>query len=278
MTWKDETYSQLSTVLITNDDGIHAPGIFSLAELLSTCFDQVYVVAPSDDVSGSSSSFTAQQIVKAWKVDRWSEKENIQAWVVSGTPADCIFIGWHHLCPQRPSLVCSGVNAGFNIGLNFFTSGTVGGVIAGVSLGSPAIAFSIGQMQDLTPVNPYILSIVSLAQRDPVPGGWFNVNMPKDISSIKGARITKQSSCIWAPVPTEWVHPDSQRSFHWALGEVGHADTDPHSLHELCVVEAGYISVTPTSMDFLPNLDYVKENQNVLLDYSDAIIMQNHKN
>src|SRR6185503_10378462 len=110
-------------VLITNDDGVHAPGLKALALALAAVGD-VYVVAPDREVSACAQSLTLKNPLRAEQVDE-------RVWAVDGTPADCVNLALVKLLPRRPDLVASGINRGANLGEDIFYSGTVGGAREG---------------------------------------------------------------------------------------------------------------------------------------------------
>lgn len=126
-------------ILLTNDDGIHAPGLVALQRQLRTLGD-VYVVAPATEQSGVGHSITylTPLIVKNVFHDqeRWG-------WAVEGTPADCVKIGTTEICPRRPDLIVSGINGGLNAGINVLYSGTVAAAIEGAFYGITSVAVSL---------------------------------------------------------------------------------------------------------------------------------------
>src|SRR5215510_3012881 len=122
-------------VLVTNDDGVHAPGIRALAQALAGLGD-VYVVAPDREVSACGQSLTLKHPLRAEQIEK-------NVWAVDGTPADCVNLALVKLLPRRPELVVSGINRGANLGEDIFYSGTVGGAREGTFFGVPSIAMSL---------------------------------------------------------------------------------------------------------------------------------------
>ena len=122
-------------LLVTNDDGVHAPGIRALAAALGA-LGEVYVVAPDREVQRCSQSLTLKHPLRAEQIDD-------RVYAVDGTPADCVNLAVVKLLPRRPDLVVSGINRGANLGEDIFYSGTVGGAREGTFFGLPAIAFSL---------------------------------------------------------------------------------------------------------------------------------------
>ncbi len=126
------------TLLVTNDDGIMAPGLKYLWEAISSIAD-VYIVAPSIEQSGVGLAITIRNPIQILPTP-W--ENGARAWTVTGTPADCVRLGMSVLMESPPDLIVSGINRGANSGRNVLYSGTVGGVIEGVLRNIPGIAFS----------------------------------------------------------------------------------------------------------------------------------------
>ena len=126
---------QQPLILVTNDDGVHAPGIKALAGALAQ-LGEVHVVAPDREVSACAQSLTLKHPLRAEKIQE-------QVYSVDGTPADCVNLALVKLLPRRPDLVVSGINRGANLGEDVFYSGTVGGAREGTFFRVPSIAVSL---------------------------------------------------------------------------------------------------------------------------------------
>jgi 5'-nucleotidase len=127
-------------VLITNDDGYFAKGIKALARHISQT-DEVFIVAPQIEQSGISQAIT---FLRPLNPNPVVDKENrLKGYSVNGTPADCVKLGIHELCPWKPDFIISGINFGLNIGINVCHSGTVGGAFAGAMFDVPSAAISV---------------------------------------------------------------------------------------------------------------------------------------
>ncbi len=167
--------------LLTNDDGIQSLGLASLWKALHTFADCV-IAAPTQQRSGSGLSITFDQPIYYHYCS--TQFNNLSpAIAVEGTPADCVKVGLHVLCQQKPDLVLSGINHGSNAGRSVLYSGTVGGVIEGVFQNISGIAFShlCDQNQSLDHLGYYIQNITKYALQNPLPIGTFwNVNIPKN--------------------------------------------------------------------------------------------------
>ena len=127
-------------ILVTNDDGVHAPGIRALAQALAK-IGEVHVVAPDREVSACGQSLTLKHPLRAEQIEP-------KVWSVDGTPADCVNLALVKLLPRRPELVVSGINRGANLGEDIFYSGTVGGAREGTFFGVPSIAMSLATRSD----------------------------------------------------------------------------------------------------------------------------------
>lgn len=162
-------------ILISNDDGINAPGLHVLAEIASR-FGTVYVAAPAGQCSAMSQRLTIFTPVRVEKAEvPFAEA----AWSVEGTPADCVKLGIRHLMPETPDLVLSGINRGFNSGFDIPYSGTVGAAMEGLMNGVPAMAVSTDSEEGLDTVRAVLPGILEkLIGTDPGPGCIHNINIP----------------------------------------------------------------------------------------------------
>ena len=133
-------------ILVTNDDGISAPGLWRLAETLSG-IGQVIVVAPDRDQSGIGTARTLLEVVRVQEVA--SRTEGVPAYAVQGTPADYVILATEALSTEPFDLVVSGINAGANLGLDVFVSGTVGAALQGYFRGKPSTAVSVTSLTDV---------------------------------------------------------------------------------------------------------------------------------
>src|SRR5262249_28069062 len=128
-------------ILVTNDDGVHAPGIKHLWTALAEVAD-VVVVAPVSEQSAVSLSITVRHPLRIEKME-WPWAKEAQVWTINGTPADCVKLALSVILPHPPQLIVSGINRGNNAGRNILYSGTVAAVIEGVMHNIPGIAFSV---------------------------------------------------------------------------------------------------------------------------------------
>lgn len=165
-------------ILITNDDGIRAPGIALLAELARP-FGEVYVAAPEGQCSGMSVKLTIRP-EREMAVRPYALAADVKgAWSVDGTPADCVKVALKYLLDFKPDVVLSGINDGMNAGLDVAYSGTVGAATEGVLNGVQAIAFSCQSGLNEPIVRQYLPSVLQeLLERPLAPGLLWNVNFP----------------------------------------------------------------------------------------------------
>ena len=134
-------------ILISNDDGIEAPGIRALAARLASLGEMI-VVAPDRERSAQSHALSLDRPLRAREREPgW--------WAVDGTPADCAYLALMHLCPRKPDLLVSGINRGYNLGSDFFYSGTVAAAVEGAIRGVPSFAISMerGPAEGLGPAS-----------------------------------------------------------------------------------------------------------------------------
>ncbi len=187
-------------VVLCNDDGIEAPGIYALWEALHP-FADITIVAPAEDQSckGVGISLPKTRFIEAEKFP-WSD--NVEAWRVFGTPADCTKFALHYLMKSPPDFFISGINDGSNAGRNIMYSGTVGAVIQSTFCKVPGIAFSC--MYEEGPekfkkVQPYIAAIVKHFMIHPIPKGTLmNVNFPaQETDGILGFKMATQGRSFW---------------------------------------------------------------------------------
>jgi 5'-nucleotidase len=234
----------MSIVLITNDDGIHAPGIKTLHASISEIAD-AYVVAPDRERSASGHSLTIHKPVKA-------ESISARAFSLNGTPTDCVLIGANKLLPEKPSLIVSGINNGPNLGDDITYSGTVAAAIEGTIMNIPSFAVSLNVAADGTPhydtAARFASRVAGFILDNSLPyDTLLNINVPDmDIDSIAGVKITRQGKRVYDGSIHETSSPWGELYYwigggtpYWEHGE----DTD------ISAVLEGFISITPLHLD-----------------------------
>jgi 5'-nucleotidase len=234
-------------ILVTNDDGIEAPGLWKLAEVMAE-FGRVMVVAPATEASGSGTMVTYRSDLQVQEVPE--RLPGVKAYMVDGTPADCVLIGLRRLKQGWISILAAGINPGANLGADFFLSGTCGAALMGAFRKVTSLAFS----QDLVPTeegvaNPHLDTSVAVARmlgrridEEKIPAGSFlNVNMPaRALNDIEGVAITRVA-------PGGYVHlSETGDGIHERLERTLVADTrHAHPGTDIRAVIDGYVSISP---------------------------------
>ena len=226
-------------ILVTNDDGVHAPGIKALAEGLLG-LGEVWVVAPDREASASSQSLTLKNPLRAETV-----AERVLA--VDGSPADCVNLAIVKLLPRRPSVVLSGINRGGNLGDDVFYSGTVGAARAATFFGIPAIAVSLAARADLDygPSAAFARRLTELVVERGLPDRTLlNVNVPP--GQPTGVAITVQGRRSHEGTILEGLDP-RHRTYYWI--EEGRDQWVSDEMSDIHAVRAGLVSVSPLQTD-----------------------------
>jgi 5'-nucleotidase len=250
------------TILVTNDDGIFAPGLAALSQELRN-LSEVVVVAPESEQSAVGHAISLSTPLRVKKTclpaGGWG-------WAVSGTPADCVKIALAELLPQPPEMVVSGINLGPNVGINVLYSGTVSAATEAAILGvKRCIALSLNTYKDADFATAARLARQLLAQLEtwPLPEQvCLNINLPAlEGGEIKGVRLTRQDT---RPLVERFecrVDP-RERLYYWLAGINNRRDLDPET--DYGALQAGYISVTPIHHDLThyPSLERLKSLKN----------------
>ncbi|SFI82118.1 5'/3'-nucleotidase SurE [Olleya namhaensis] len=240
--------SKKPLILITNDDGITAPGILALIEVMETLGD-VVVVAPDSPQSGMGHAITLNNVLHLDKVSKPGDK-TLQ-YSCSGTPADCVKIAINEVLDRRPDLCVSGINHGSNSSINVIYSGTMSAAIEAGIEGIPAIGFSLLNYSwdaDFEASKKYIKQIAENALKNKIAEGIIlNVNIP-DLKKkeLKGIKVCRQAKANWKEKFDKRQTPQG-RDYYWLTGEFVNydkgTDTDEYALQN------GYISVVPVQYD-----------------------------
>ena len=230
----------MPNILITNDDGIHAPGLRALVQAMQD-LGTVTVVAPSRERSAAAQSLTLRQPIYC---DQIAERE----YSIEGPPADAMILAMHKLLPERPDIVVSGINRGGNVGENIYYSGTVGAAMEAAVNRVAAIAVSVayrGGEFDFAPAAHFTRSLVPLVLREGLPAGvMLNVNVPQDWTGE--VRITRQSSKITRNLLQPGTDPRG-RHYYWLSEQKLTGEIDPQTDH--AAIRDGAASITPLEVD-----------------------------
>lgn len=230
-------------ILVTNDDGIHAPGIKFLAEALGE-IGEVVVVAPDRERSAVGHALTLHHPLRAARAD-------LNVFAVDGTPTDCVNLGIHSLLPFKPDIVISGINRGGNLGDDITYSGTVSAAMEATLMGIPAFAVSLvtnGEGCNYSAAASFAVKLANTIFKEGLPVDTFlNVNVPDmPADSLLSALITRQGKRIYEGTIVNKVDPRG-REYYW----IGTADLNFLDIEgsDFAAVSRGHISVTPLHID-----------------------------
>ncbi|MGM9805482.1 MAG: 5'/3'-nucleotidase SurE [Candidatus Aphodosoma sp.] len=235
-------------ILVTNDDGIQAPGINVIAEAAARHAD-VVVVAPDGPRSAQSSALTIETPVSA---RRLPSTDGIVRYATSGTPADCVKLAMSQLLHRKPALLISGINHGSNASINVLYSGTIGAAIEGCQHSMASIGFSLcdhSHDADFSKALPFFEAMIVKALSSDVPmphNVCLNVNAPA--GEIKGVRVCRQAEGVWAD---EFVKDAAPRAkdYYWMIGDFKYTDSRNDKFADQMALDEGYISVVPVQVD-----------------------------
>ena len=236
------------TILITNDDGITAPGIRNLIEAVKDLGNLV-VVAPDKAQSGMGHAITIGHPLRMNKMDLF---EGIEAWQVSGTPVDCVKLAVDKILHGKPDLCLSGVNHGANHSINVIYSGTMSAAMEASIESIPSIGFSLADYSyeaDFTASKFYIRKIVNslLIQKKLDKHLLLNVNIPSISQElIKGVKICRQAYAKYEEDFEERKDPHGKRYF-WLTGAFKNFDKGKDT--DVWALENNYVSIVPVQFD-----------------------------
>lgn len=235
-------------ILVTNDDGINAPGLRLLVSLMQR-LGEVIVVAPDSPQSGMGHAIT---IGNTLRLNETEVFEGVTAYQCSGTPADCVKLAKNFVLENRiPNLVVSGINHGSNTSISVIYSGTMSAAIEAAIEDIPSIGFSLcdySENAELSHVEEYVLKIASNVLDKGLPTGVaLNVNFPpKRHDAIKGIKICRQTRAKWQEEFDQRFDPNGRRYF-WMAGNFVNLDKG-EDIDEWAIAN-NYVSVVPTQYD-----------------------------
>lgn len=240
--------SKKPLILVTNDDGITAPGIRNLIAVMAE-IGEVVVVAPDSPQSGMGHAITVNNTLYLNKIS--AENAAITEYNCSGTPVDCVKLAVHEILKCKPDLCVSGINHGSNSSINVIYSGTMSAAVEAGIEGIPAIGFSLADFSwnaDFEATKPFIKKIALQVLEHSLPDGTvLNVNFPKlKGEDIKGIKICRQAKARWMERFDKRQTPYG-KDYYWLTGEFVNQDkgedTDEFALAN------GYVSVVPVQFD-----------------------------
>jgi len=234
-------------ILLTNDDGIYAPGLAALERQLQKLGD-VTVVAPLTEQSGVGHSITYLTPLMARKV--YCEDGKQRGWAVEGSPADCVKLAIAELCPRRPELVVSGINSGLNAGINVLYSGTVAAAIEGAFFGITSVAVSLeyddAARYDVAAEQAAAIIQQILAQPNS-ERQLYNLNIPSQaLDNGAEVHIVPLATVPWGEDFEQRRDPRG-RKYYWAIGMSPDPPSDTET--DLSAIRAGHITLTPLQFD-----------------------------
>jgi 5'-nucleotidase len=236
-------------ILLTNDDGIHAPGLDVLEAIARQFSDDIWIVAPAEEQSGAGHSLTLNRPVR---LRQFSERR----FAVSGTPTDAVMMALRKVLPGKPDVILSGVNRGANLGDDVTYSGTVSAAIEGALAGIPSIALSqvyakegMGDSVPFGAAEAWGGKVVGPLLDAPfAPRTVINVNFPAiEADAVQGIRVVRQGFHDYARGSVvEGTDPRGYQYYWFGLHGIEHT---PGHATDLEAIQDGYISVTPLQLD-----------------------------
>ena len=235
-------------ILVTNDDGLYAPGLRTLFEVMEE-FGKVVIISTMESQSGMSQALTVKTPLR---VKLLEENEKHRIYSCNGTPTDSIKLAVNQLLERYPDYVAAGINHGANASVSVLYSGTMAAAIEGCLYGISSVGFSLNSFSrdaDLSACREYIRIVMKSLSAEPLPYGiCLNVNIPAvDRKDIKGIRICRQSKGNWKEEFEKRKDPMG-RTYYWLTGfyinhEPDAEDTDEWALRN------NYVSVVPVTVD-----------------------------
>jgi len=235
-------------ILLTNDDGIHAPGLRAMRKELMQ-LGEVVVVAPAGEQSAVGHSVT---LLTPLIIQEIFEGKEFIGWAVEGRPADCVKLALLELMPEPPDFVVSGMNAGSNAGINVLYSGTVAAAIEAAFYRQTSFAVSLQYTKpprmNFEQAAGHARKVVSqILAQSPPKGTLFNINIPSTESSpVKGIRVVPQNVSSYQDSFDRRVDPRG-RTYFWSGNEIN--CPEPHPDSDVTAMDEGYITVTPLQFD-----------------------------
>jgi len=254
-------------ILVTNDDGITAPGIRNLVEAVKS-LGHVVVVAPDSPQSGMGHAITIGKPLRLHKVDAI---EGVECWQTSGTPVDCVKLARDKVLHRKPDICVSGINHGANHSINVIYSGTMSAAMEAAIEGIPSVGFSLLDYNfdaDFTIARQVAHAITKKVLTDRMPAHTLlNVNIPgMDAAAFKGVKLCRQAYAKWEEEFDERVDPRGEK-YYWMIGRFLNMDEGNDT--DVVALKEGYASVVPVKFDLT---DYTLK-QKLENDWSSVIVI-----
>jgi 5'-nucleotidase len=258
-------------LLVSNDDGIFALGVRTLANTLATAGHQVTVVCPDREMSATGHGLTLHRPIRADIVEEVFHPQ-VVAWSCSGTPADCVKFALSAVLAERPDFVLSGINHGANLGTDILYSGTVSAAMEGLIEGIPSIALSLTSFsyKNFQPAADFAQTLLTHLYANPLPQATLlSVNVPAvEQNEIKGVMLTRQGLRRYVEVFEKRIDPRG-KSYYWLAGEIAKDIEQPDHSHlsatiptDVHAIQSNYITLTPLKYD-LTDVNGFKSLKNV---------------
>lgn len=233
-------------ILVTNDDGIDAPGIHELIQCVAV-FGDVVAVAPDGPRSGQSSAISVNKVLT---MTEHPDFNGAKMYSVEGTPVDCVKLALHVLADRKPDLLLAGINHGSNSGNNVIYSGTMGAVMEGCMVGIPSIGYSYHSHDEkavLDACRHVVDHITRKVLECGLPEGiCLNVNIP-ECGECKGIKVVRAARGYWTEEYVDYTDPHG-RPFYWLTGHFHNEEPDNPET-DLYWTDRGYASVVPVRPD-----------------------------
>lgn len=235
-------------ILVTNDDGVLAPGIRALIGVMSE-IGEVIVVAPDKPQSAMGHAITINSTLYLNKISK--ENDSITEYSCSGTPVDCVKLAVNEILKRKPDLCVSGINHGSNSSINVIYSGTMSAAVEAGIEGIPAIGFSLSDYDwnaDFESIKSFVRKITLEVVEKGLPEGVIlNVNFPKlKKENIKGIKVCRQAKAMWMEKFDKRQTPQG-KDYYWLAGEFVNQDKGEDT--DEWALDNGYISVVPVQFD-----------------------------
>lgn len=247
-------------ILVVNDDGITAPGIRNLIEVMVQLGD-VVVVAPDGPQSGMGHAITINATLRADEIKNHDGPQ--KEFSVSGTPVDCVKLAVNVVLDKKPDMIVSGINHGSNSSINVIYSGTMSAAVEGALEGIPSIGFSLCDYSwdaDFNPAKPYIKQIAAEVLANGLPDGCcLNVNIPHPKHApYKGVKVCRQARANWEEEFDARKDPRG-RNYYWLTGKFVNYDNGQDT--DEWALENNYISMVPVTIDLTAHYAIQSLNQ-----------------
>ena len=234
-------------ILVTNDDGITAPGLKALVQVASK-LGKVVVIAPDSPQSGMGHAITVNSPIR---IDKSEVFDEIKSFTCSGTPVDCVKVGIFHVLKRKPDLIVSGINHGSNAATNVIYSGTMSAAVEGAMENIPSIGFSLDDFSheaDFKPTQHFAEIIIKKCLEKDFPTNvCLNVNVPKlKTKELKGIKICRQAMAFWEDRFDERLDPLGKK-YYWLTGEF--KDQEQADDTDMAAMKNGYVAVVPIQFD-----------------------------